>query len=92
MPRNPRTSDKPAPDRHAAVARHAATARGPVERIELERIPVRPPTLVERIAAALPWVKPVVEVPAVVEKRGWLDRLRDWLQSFYGTFGMDMRL
>lgn len=32
----------------------------------------------------------VVEVVAVVIKRGWLDRVRDWLQSFYGTFGVDI--
>ena len=36
-------------------------------------------------------VEPMV-VALAVEKRGWLDRVRDWLQSFYGTFGMDMRL
>ena len=34
-------------------------------------------------------VEPMVAALAV-EKRGWLDRVRDWLQSFYGAFGMDI--
>ena len=88
MTRRPRTSDKAAHNRTAAARRPAS--RRPVERIELELIPIKPPTLVERVVTALPWVKPVVEKPPVVERRGWLDRLRDWLQSFYGAFGMDI--
>ena len=34
-------------------------------------------------------VEPMV-VALAVEKRNWLDRVRDWLQSFYGTFGVDI--
>ena len=31
-----------------------------------------------------------VAVAVVMEKRGWLDRIRDWLRPFYGTFGVDI--